>query len=147
MGTSEFYRIVEALGEVSDSLVVDTTGLGRQGELVLFVVPRAGAEVNALKESVRTTLRERLSARHVPDHVLIASDLPRTLNGKRVEVPIRRILLGTSPTDALSRDSLANPAALDEVLRELEAAGLLSSLTPAAGRAGTEVSSVGSEDS
>ncbi len=147
MGTSEFYRIVEALGEVSDSLVVDTTGLGRQGELVLFVVPRAGAEVNALKESVRTTLRERLSPRHVPDHVLIASDLPRTLNGKRVEVPIRRILLGTSRTDALSRDSLANPAALDEVLRELEAAGLLSSLTPAAGRAGTEVSSVGSEDS
>ncbi|EQD64121.1 acetoacetyl-CoA synthetase, partial [mine drainage metagenome] len=117
MGTSEFYRIVEALGEVSDSLVVDTTGLGREGELVLFVVPRAGAEVNALKESVRTTLRERLSPRHMPDHVLIASDLPRTLNGKRVEVPIRRILLGTSPTDALSRDSLANPAALDEVLR------------------------------
>ncbi|MHB1770257.1 MAG: acetoacetate--CoA ligase [Acidimicrobiales bacterium] len=146
MGTSEFYRIVEALVEVTDSLVVDTTGLGREGALVLFVVPKAGVDTKALQESVRTTLRERLSPRHVPDHVLITADLPRTLNGKRVEVPIRRILLGTSPTDALSRDSLANPGALDAVLQELEAAGLLSSLTTEAGRASTEVSPSSSED-
>ncbi len=146
MGTSEFYRIVEASAEVGDSLVVDTTGLGRQGELVLLVVPRAGVDAKALKESIRTALRERLSPRHVPDHVLITADLPRTLNGKRVEVPIRRILLGTSPTDAVSRDSLANPAALDEVLRELEAAGLLSPLTTEASRASTGVSPVSSKD-
>ena len=125
MGTSEFYRIVEAIDGVSESLVVDTTELGRVGELVLLVVPAPGADTEYLEGRIRSTLREHLSPRHVPDRVLFAAGLPRTLNGKRVEVPIRRILLGSPPEGAVSRDSLANPDSLDAVLDVLREADLL----------------------
>ncbi len=125
MGTSEFYRVVEAIDGVSESLVVDTTELGRVGELVLLVVPDAGADTADLERRIRSTLRERVSPRHVPDVVLFVGGLPRTLNGKRVEVPIRRILLGSSPERAVSRDSLANPESLDGVLEVLREARLL----------------------
>jgi acetoacetyl-CoA synthetase len=125
MGTAEFYRVVEAIDGVGESLVVDTTELGRDGELVLLVVADAGADAGELEGRIRETLRERLSPRHVPDRVLFAEGLPRTLNGKRVEVPIRRILLGTSPEGAVSRDSLANPESLDSLLDVLREARLL----------------------
>ncbi|MGA8681960.1 MAG: acetoacetate--CoA ligase, partial [Acidimicrobiales bacterium] len=125
MGTSEFYRVVEAIDGVSESLVVDTTELGRVGELVLLVVPDAGADTADLERRIRSTLLERVSPRHVPDVVLFVGGLPRTLNGKRVEVPIRRILLGSSPERAVSRDSLANPESLDGVLEVLREARLL----------------------
>jgi acetoacetyl-CoA synthetase len=125
MGTAEFYRIVEAIEGVVESLVIDTSELGRQGELVLLVVPEAGAEPGDLETRIRSRLRERLSPRHVPDRVLFADGIPRTLNGKRVEVPIRRILLGSEPDSAVSRDSLTNPGALDQVLEALRGAELL----------------------
>jgi len=125
MGTAEFYRVVEAIGGVSESLVVDTTELGRAGELVLLVVADGTAGVEGLEERIRSTLRERVSPRHVPDRVLFVADLPRTLNGKRVEVPIRRILLGSSPDRAVSRDSLADPESLDRLLAVLRGADLL----------------------
>lgn len=125
MGTAEFYRVVEAIGGISESLVVDTTELGRVGELVLLVVPDGTADVEDLEGRIRSTLRERVSPRHVPDRVLFVADLPRTLNGKRVEVPIRRILLGSAPERAVSRDSLANPGALDGLLEVLRGADLL----------------------
>jgi acetoacetyl-CoA synthetase len=135
MGTAEFYRVVEALPEVADALVIDTSELGREGELILLVVPTGadrpgGAEVAepggaTLEASVRAALRSRLSPRHVPDRVIAVESLPRTLNGKKVEVPLRRILLGTPVDEALSRDSLAEPAALDAVLSALSGAGLL----------------------
>jgi acetoacetyl-CoA synthetase len=125
MGTSEFYRVVEAIDGVAESLVVDTTELGREGELLLVVVPAGGVEPDDLERRIRSTIRERVSPRHVPDRVLFVEALPRTLNGKRVEVPIRRILLGSPPELAVSRDSLADPAALDVVLAVLRGANLL----------------------
>ncbi len=125
MGTAEFYRVVESVEGALESLVVDTTELGRDGELVLLVVPQAGADPARLEADLRAALRQRLSPRHVPDRVLFVEGLPRTLNGKRVEVPIRRILLGSAPDDAVSRDSLANPESLDGVLGVLRAEKLL----------------------
>jgi acetoacetyl-CoA synthetase len=125
MGTAEFYRVVEAIDDVTDSLVVDTSELGREGELVLLVVAAAGVDRTALERQIRSTLREQVSPRHVPNRILFVDGLPRTLNGKRVEVPIRRILLGTEPDKAVSKDSLADPRALDGVLEALGSAGLL----------------------
>jgi acetoacetyl-CoA synthetase len=126
-GTAEFYRVVEAIEGVADALVLDTTELGREGELILLVVPAAGSAVEAadLERSIRTTLRTEVSPRHVPDRVIVVGALPRTLNGKKVEVPIRRILLGASPDKAVSRDSMADPSALDGVLESLRDSGFL----------------------
>ncbi|MGO9913084.1 MAG: acetoacetate--CoA ligase [Acidimicrobiales bacterium] len=125
MGTAEFYRVVEAIEEVADSLVIDTSELGREGELILFVVPEAGSSVADIEPVMRQRLREQVSPRHVPDRVIGVSALPRTLNGKKVEVPIRRILLGTPIERAVSHDALADPGALSEVLQALADAGLL----------------------
>jgi acetoacetyl-CoA synthetase len=125
MGTAELYRVVEAIDGVADSVVVDTTELGREGELILLVVPAAGEDRPALEQAIRTNLRERVSPRHVPDRILFCEGLPRTLNGKRVEVPIRRILLGAEPEATVSKDALADPAALDGVIGSLRDAGLL----------------------
>jgi acetoacetyl-CoA synthetase len=118
MGTAEFYRVVESLEEVGDSLVVDTSGLGSEGELVLFVVPAAGAgaDPSRLREDLRAAIRGQLSPRHVPDRIVLVSAVPRTLNGKKIEVPVRRMLLGTPPGEAVSQDALADPAALAALL-------------------------------
>ena len=113
MGTSEFYRVVEQLPEVVDSLVVDTGQLGQEGQLVLFVVLRPGVSLDeALKQRIRQRLREDLSPRHVPDAIHAIPEVPRTLNGKKLEVPVRRILLGQPPEQAVSRDAMSNPDAL-----------------------------------
>ncbi len=123
MGTAEFYRVVEALPEVSDALVVDTTELGRQGELILLVVPSQDWSPET-ELRIRRALREQLSPRHVPDRIVAVPALPRTLNGKKTEVPIRRILLGVPPDKALSIDALEDPGAFSGVLLALERAGL-----------------------
>jgi len=125
MGTAELYRVVEAIDGVADSVVVDTTELGRDGQLILLVVAEPDHDRSELERRIRTSLREQVSPRHVPDRILFCGGLPRTLNGKRVEVPIRRILLGAEPATTVSKDSLADPAALDGVLGSLREAGLL----------------------
>ncbi|MHB8244502.1 MAG: acetoacetate--CoA ligase [Acidimicrobiales bacterium] len=125
MGTAEFYRVVEAIDGVSDSLVVDTSELGREGELILFVVAAEPGSHEAIEQLISRALREQVSPRHVPDRVITVSALPRTLNGKKIEVPIRRILLGTPVERAVSYDSLSDPGALNEVLEALTVAGLL----------------------
>ena len=115
IGTAEFYGIVEALPEIADSLVVhleDTAGDG-PGELLLFVVPRDGVEVDdQLRRRIGGALREELSPRHVPDSVIGVAAVPRTLSGKKLEVPVKRILLGALPEVAASKDALADPASL-----------------------------------
>jgi acetoacetyl-CoA synthetase len=114
MGTSEFYRVVEALQEVADSLVIDTGQLGQDGRLILFVVPADGHVVDdALIGRLRSALRAELSPRHVPDEIHQVPGIPRTLSGKKLEVPVRRILQGTPVAAAADPDALANP----EVLR------------------------------
>jgi acetoacetyl-CoA synthetase len=114
IGTAEFYGIVEALPEVADSLVVhlEDTG-GGSGELLLFVALRDGHRLDgALRARIASTLRSDLSPRHVPDEVLEVAAVPRTLSGKKLEVPVKRILQGAPPDLAASRDSLADPGSL-----------------------------------
>jgi acetoacetyl-CoA synthetase len=113
MGTSEFYRVVERLPEVTDSLVVDTGQLGRPGRLVLFVVLAEGQRLDGeLAGRLRAVLRSELSPRHVPDEIHQVPGVPRTLSGKKLEVPVRKILLGTPVAQAADPDALANPEVL-----------------------------------
>jgi acetoacetyl-CoA synthetase len=114
MGTSEIYRAVLDLDAVLDALVVDLPRPGTDGWMPLFVVLREDAELNEeLKREIARLVRERCSPRHVPDEVFQIAEVPRTLSGKVLEVPVKRILMGTPAEQAASRDSLANPAALD----------------------------------
>jgi acetoacetyl-CoA synthetase len=113
MGTSEFYRVVEAFPEVADSLVVDTGQLGRDGRLILYVTLAAGADLDQdLTGRLRGALRAKLSPRHVPDAIHQVPGIPRTLSGKKLEVPVRKILLGTPVAEAADKDALANPDVL-----------------------------------
>jgi acetoacetyl-CoA synthetase len=115
LGTGEFYAVVEDLDEVLDSLVVHIEDPeGGAGELILFVQLREGIELDAeLRARIAATLREALSPRHVPNAVEAVPGIPRTLTGKKLEVPVKRLLLGASPERVASRDSLANPEAID----------------------------------
>jgi acetoacetyl-CoA synthetase len=104
---------VMSLDEVVDALVVDVPRPGTDGWMPLFVVLREGAALDdELIAAIRKRVREDCSPRHVPDEVLAAPEIPRTLSGKILEVPVKRLLMGT-PVDAVaSRDSLANPESL-----------------------------------
>lgn len=114
MGTSEIYRAVLADDEIVDALVVDIPREGTEGWMPLFVVLAEGAELTPdLRKRVAAEIRSRCSPRHVPDEMIQISEVPRTLSGKVLEVPVKRILTGTPPESAASRDSLANPEALD----------------------------------
>ena len=115
IGTSEIYSAVEALPEVADSLVVDVpTADGADSAMWLFVVPAGGAELDdAMERELRRALRENCSPRHVPDRIVGVSEVPRTLSGKKLEVPVKKIMMGADPASAASRDSLSNPGALD----------------------------------
>jgi acetoacetyl-CoA synthetase len=113
IGTSELYRVVEEMPDVLDSLVVDTGRLGREGRLLLFVVLREGAALDAaLRSGIKQRLREAMSPRHVPDEIYAIPEVPRTINGKKLEVPIKRILDGTPADSACSPDAMSNPQAL-----------------------------------
>jgi acetoacetyl-CoA synthetase len=114
MGTSEIYRAVLGIEEIVDALVVDVPRPGTEGWMPLFVVLREGAELNdELRRQIARRVRERCSPRHVPDEVFQVAEVPRTLSGKVLEVPVKRILMGEAVERAVSRDSLANPGALD----------------------------------
>lgn len=114
MGTSELYRVVEALPEVMDSLVVDLEYLGRESWMPLFVVLRPGHPLDAaLLERIKAAIRSALSARHVPNEVIAVAEIPRTLTGKKLEVPVKKLLLGQPPDQVANRDAMVNPASLD----------------------------------
>jgi acetoacetyl-CoA synthetase len=114
MGTSEIYRAVLGIEEIVDALVVDVPRPGTEGWMPLFVVLREGTELDdALPKEIARRIREQCSPRHVPDQVFEIAEVPRTLSGKALEVPVKRILMGTPAEQAASRDSLANPVALD----------------------------------
>jgi acetoacetyl-CoA synthetase len=125
MGTSEIYRAVLSIDAIVDALVVDIPKPGTEGWMPLFVVLREGVELDAeLPREIARRVRERCSPRHVPDQVFQIAAVPRTLSGKVLEVPVKRVLMGTPVEQAASRDSLANPAALDyftEMAGRLEA--------------------------
>jgi acetoacetyl-CoA synthetase len=114
MGTAEIYSAVLAIDEIVDALVVDVPKPGTDGFMPLFVVLREGAELtDELVRTIATRIRRDCSPRHVPDVVELVAQIPRTLSGKVLEVPVKRILMGRPPEQAASRDSLADPAALD----------------------------------
>ncbi len=117
MGTSEIYRVVEAFPEVADALVIDLEYLGRPSFMALFVVqagqPPEAPVPAALRDRIRDAIRTKLSARHVPDDVVAIPEVPRTISGKKMEVPVKRILLGHPVERCASRDAMANPASLD----------------------------------
>lgn len=117
LGTSDFYTVVETFPQVRDSLVVHLEDAdGGPGELILLVAANEGSVIDEdLVRSIRTSLRTELSPRHVPDVIDFVDVIPRTLSGKKLEVPVKRMLLGTPADVAASRDSLADPAALDAI--------------------------------
>ena len=111
IGTAEVYAVVEGMPEIADSVVIH---LEEDDELLLFVAPRHGMVLDeALMDRIRAGLRGQLSPRHVPDRIVAVPAVPRTLSGKKLEVPLKRILTGTPVDEAASRGSLANPEALD----------------------------------
>lgn len=121
MGTAEFYSVVEDLPEVVDALVIDTSDSSGDGALLLFVVLAAGASLDErLKGTLRSSIRSALSPRHVPDRIMAVPAVPRTLNGKKCEVPVKRILAGVPADEAVSRKALTDPRALEPFLAMAE---------------------------
>jgi acetoacetyl-CoA synthetase len=111
IGTAEFYAVVESVPEIADSLVIH---LDEGDRLLLFVALREGAALtDELRGRIAGELRTTLSPRHVPDEIRAVPAVPRTLSGKKLEVPVKRILTGTPPEVAASRGSLADPTSLD----------------------------------
>ena len=125
MGTADFYAVVEGFAEVADSLVIDTTELSArdEGALLCFLVLADGASLEDVEPGLRKALRSELSPRHVPDRFVVVEAIPRTLNGKKCEVPVKKILAGVAPEKAVSRGALLNPDALAPFL-ELAAQGV-----------------------
>ena len=114
MGTSEIYSAVESLPEVLDSLVVDLEYLGRESYMPLFVVLRPGYALDdALRARINGAVRTALSPRFVPDDIFAVAEVPRTLSGKKQELPIKKLLLGQPIEKVVNKDAMANPGCLD----------------------------------
>lgn len=114
LGSSEIYAAVEALPEVLDSMVVDLEYLGRPSRMLLFIVVRGGAALDdVLRGRIADAIRASLSPRFVPDEIIEAPEIPRTLSGKKQEVPIKKLLLGQPLERVLKREAMANPHCLD----------------------------------
>ena len=114
MGTSELYSAVEALPEVLDSLVVDLEYLGRKSWMPLFVVLREGLALDeAMKKRLGDAIRTALSPRFIPDEIVQVAEIPRTLSGKKQELPIKKLMLGQPVEKVVNKDAMANPQCLD----------------------------------
>ena len=109
MGTAELYSVIEALPEVLDSLVVDLEYLGRESDMPLFVVLRDGLVLDAaLTQRLKHNIKTALSARHVPNQIFQVSAVPRTLSGKKMELPVKKLLMGTPAEQVFKLDAMAN---------------------------------------
>ena len=116
-GTADFYAVVEDLPEVLESIVIDTGGVDGDGRLVLLIVLSEQASLDeALTDRIRRKIRSELSPRHVPDEVHRIDAVPKTLNGKKMEVPVKRTLQGTPVDEVASRDAMANPEAMEAIV-------------------------------
>ena len=114
MGTSELYSAIEALPEVLDAMVVDLEYLGRDSYMPLFVVLREGVALDeAMKARLNNAIKTAVSPRFVPNDIFLVPEIPRTLSGKKQELPIKKLLLGHAVDKVLNRDMMANPACLD----------------------------------
>ena len=114
MGSSEIYRAVEGLDEVMDSLVVDLEFLGRASFMPLFVVPAKGVALDdALRKKINDAISTGVSPRFLPSEIVEIAEVPRTLSGKKLEVPVKKLLLGGDPKKVVNRDSMSNPDSFD----------------------------------
>ncbi|MES2632395.1 MAG: acetoacetate--CoA ligase [Pseudomonadota bacterium] len=114
MGTSELYSAVEALPEVLDSMVVDLEYLGRESYMPLFVVLRPGIALDdAMRGRINNAIRTALSPRFMPDEIFSVAEIPRTMSGKKQELPIKKLLLGQPLEKVVNKEAMANPACLD----------------------------------
>ncbi len=114
LGTAEIYRVVEAAPQVLDSLVVDLEFLGKPSFMPLFVVLKPGAELDeALQADIRQRIREQVSPRFLPDAIVAVAEIPRTLTGKKQELPVKKLMLGRPAAEVVNKDACANPGAFD----------------------------------
>jgi len=114
MGTSELYSAVEALPEVMDSMVVDLEYLGKESYMPLFVVLRAGVSLDdALRKRIHDAIKTALSPRFIPNEIFQVAEIPRTLSGKKQELPIKKLMLGHPLEKVVNKDAMANPGCLD----------------------------------
>ena len=114
MGTSELYSAIEALPEVLDSMVVDLEYLGKDSYMPLFVVLRAGVALDdGMRLKLNNAIKTALSPRFVPNEIFSVAEIPRTLSGKKQELPIKKLLLGAPIDKVVNRDAMANPGCLD----------------------------------
>ena len=114
LGTAELYRVVEAVPEVLDSLVIDIEMLGRPSWMPLFVVLRPGGSLDdALRAELRRRIRDGVSPRFLPDEIVQVAEIPRTLTGKKQELPVKKLMLGRALAEVVNPDACANPAAFD----------------------------------
>jgi acetoacetyl-CoA synthetase len=114
MGTSEIYDVVQSLDEVADCLVVDLEGLEGESYMPLFVVLMPGVQLDDnLRQRIRAVLREQLSPRHIPDEIIAVPEIPYTLSGKKMELPVRRVLKGRPLEKAANPDAMRNPQAIE----------------------------------
>ena len=114
LGSAEIYQAVEGLDDVLDSLVVDLEFLGRESFMPLFVVPAQGATLDdAMKARINDAIRRNVSARFIPNEIVEVKEIPRTLSGKKLEVPVKKLMLGGDAERVVNRDSMANPASFD----------------------------------
>lgn len=117
LGTRDYYDLVESLDEIENSLVIDTSELGREGMLALFVVVAGGRALDAsLEARLHELIRTQLSPRHRPDVIRQIHAVPTTLTGKKLEIPVKRLLAGAAPDQVVARSAVANPEALDEIV-------------------------------
>lgn len=113
MGTSDLYRVIATLDVVMDSLVIDLEVMGKSASLILFVVLKEGHSLDdELRSKLKNQIREHLSPRFIPDEIYAVKDIPKTLNGKKMEVPIRKLLLGFDAEIVINSDSMGNPDSL-----------------------------------
>lgn len=117
MGSSEIYRAVEGLSDVMDSLVVDLEFLGRDSFMPLFVVPAQGVAVDdALRKKINDAISAGVSPRFLPSEIVEIAEVPRTLSGKKLEVPVKKLLLGGNSETVVNRDSMSNPDSFDALV-------------------------------
>jgi acetoacetyl-CoA synthetase len=122
MGTSEIYSAVEPMPEILDSMVLDLEHLGREPWLVLFVVLRPGAALDeSLKDRIKASIRSALSPRFAPDDIIQAPEIPRTLSGKKQEVPVKKLFLGHAPDKVMNREAMANPGCIEWYVAQAQA--------------------------
>lgn len=112
MGSAEIYQAVEGLDVILDSLVVDLEFLGRESFMPLFVVTKEPLN-DAIKQQINEAIRTSVSARFLPNEIIEVSEIPRTLSGKKLEVPVKKLLLGGDPAKVVNRDSMGNPDSFD----------------------------------